>query len=170
MSKAPEKFNADLFSIRDETEQWRKDLGLGSEDDVPPGHDEAHVLVRHFFGRGFERAPTVLEEIVVECIEEGSRLKDRGVSRSFFQGERNTAYKRNLEEEIRRSLKISRSLGVLPEGFSSVKQETRILGKVLALFRKVAQKEDFYQLLDDVRVMKRLIKVSPKKLQKEKCH
>jgi hypothetical protein len=160
MTEVAEATRLNMVALQERTERWRMGLGLDSPIDVPPGHDEAHVLVREFLGRGFQKVPTVLEEIVVECIEEGSRFKTREISRSFFQGKSDTAYKRNLEEEIRRSLKISLSLGVLSEKFLPPERTNIFVGRVLRLFKSLSNRKDFYLLLRDVKEMKRFTKMS----------
>lgn len=138
--------------------KWRKSLGLYSPDDIPPGHDESHVLTRDYMGKnsqqiakllgGSGKGPSVLEEIFVDVVERMARFKSKDKRSEFLSSDK-------LREEIIRSIGISDRLGFVPESSPLKRSQDRTVNSIIRVMRTMGQREDFDKFMETVRVVRK---------------
>lgn len=150
--------NINFKELDKRVNKWRKSLGLYSPDDIPPGHDESHVLLRDYMGKssqqiakllgGSGKGPSVLEEIFVDVVERMARFKSKDKRSEFLSSDK-------LREEIVRSIGISDALGFVPGSSPLKRSQDRTVNSVIRVMRAMGQREDFDKFMETLRVVRK---------------
>lgn len=148
----------DFKKLDKRVNKWRKSLGLYSPDDVPPGHDESHVLLRDYMGKssqqiakllgGAGKGPSVLEEIFVDIAERLSLFKDRDGRSNFISSDK-------LREEVARSIGLSNKLGFISENSPLIRSQDRSVNSILRVIKTMSAQSDFDQFMQTLKVVRR---------------
>jgi hypothetical protein len=150
--------NINFKELDKRVNKWRKSLGLYSPDDIPPGHDESHTLLRDYMGKSSEqiakllggsgKGPSVLEEIFVDVVERMARFKAKEKRSEFLSSDK-------LREEIMRSIGISDRLGFVPSSSPLKRSQDRAVNSIIRVMRTMAKNEDFDKFIDTIRVVRK---------------
>ena len=150
--------NINFKELDKRVNKWRKSLGLYSPDDIPPGHDESHVLLRDYMGKssqqiakllgGSGKGPSVLEEIFVDVVERMARFKGKDKRSEFLSSDK-------LREEVIRSIGISDKLGFIPGGSPLKMSQDRAVNSIMRVMRTMGQMEDFDKFMETLRTVRK---------------
>jgi hypothetical protein len=143
----------DYPKLKQRARDWIRENNLGSPDDVQPGHDETHVLVRDYLGKSgralgallgepSEGGPTNFEEALVEAFETLSRNPklDR---KSLFP------------DSVVETFSLSRNLGVLPKEHLFNRNAQRAVDVTVRYLDKISQRPDFNLFLQTVKAARK---------------
>lgn len=150
--------NINFKELDKRVNKWRKALGLYSPDDIPPGHDESHMLLRDYMGKssqqiakllgGKGKGPSVLEEIFVDVVERMARFKGSDKRSEFLSSEK-------LREEIIRSIGVSDKLGFVPSSSPLRQNQDRVVNSIIRVMRTMGQRDDFDKFMETLRVVRK---------------
>lgn len=143
----------DYPKLKDRARRWAKENGLGDPDDVLPGHDETHVLVRDYLGKTSQAlgslmgekskgGPTNFEEVLVEAFENLSRNPKADTGKLF-------------PESIRETFSLSKNLGVLPDNHLYNRDPQRATSVSVRYLEEITKRPDFAQFLLTVKTARR---------------
>jgi hypothetical protein len=132
---------------------WAKENGLGSPEDVQPGHDETHVLVRDYLGKSAKAigaligepskgGPTNFEEVLVEAFEDINR---------FPKIDKEEFFRRSAND----SFGLSERLGVLPPDHLYRRDPKKAVGIAVRYLNAISKREDFNQFLLTVKTARK---------------
>lgn len=143
----------DYPKLKDRARQWAKENGLGDPDDVLPGHDETHILVRDYLGKTSQAlgalmgerskgGPTNFEEVLVEAFENLSRKPNQDTAELF-------------PRSIQETFSLSKNLGVLPENHLYNRDPQRATAVSVRYLKAITERPDFNQFLLTVKTARR---------------
>lgn len=143
----------DYPKLKQRARDWVRENNLGSPDDVQPGHDETHVLVRDYLGKSGKAlgallgesskgGPTNFEEALVEAFETLSRNPKLDRKNLF-------------PDSVVETFSLSRNLGVLPKEHLFNRNAQRAVDVTVRYLDKISQRSDFDQFLSTVKAARK---------------
>lgn len=143
----------DFDKLHNRALTWAKENNLGDPEDVQPGHDETHVLVRDYLGKSAKAigaligepskgGPTNFEEVLVEAFETLAR-SPRTDKSEFFPSTAD------------QSFGLSRNLGVLPKDHLYNRDPERAVNVAVKYLYAISRREDFDLFLETVKTARK---------------